>query len=177
MDTCPSLGPYVCTAGDALAGCYDDATAWDDTTACSTCCDLSSCGTEDTVPSPAYASASTELSCTAVSDSVDDDWCNANCNHVPPNCPSDFCTCVDDADDAAADDYDSAPVTTDDTVPSPPPTTPSPMTPSPTLTDDPGNTDDLNDDATCVEEADYDYSGYDLSYDDVSSKDACCAGW
>ena len=54
------------------------------------------------------AASSATLSCTAVSDSVDDDWCNANCNHEPPNCPSSLCVCNEDADD----DDDSA--STDD---------------------------------------------------------------
>jgi len=27
----------------------------------------------------------------------DDSWCTSNCNHIPPNCPSDKCTCEDDA--------------------------------------------------------------------------------
>ena len=43
-------------------------------------------------------------------------------------------------------------------------------------TDDKTDDSSGDDDATCVEEADYDYSGYDLSYDDVSSQDECCAG-
>lgn len=32
-------------------------------------------------------------SCHAVSPAATDDWCNMNCNHVPPNCPADLCSC------------------------------------------------------------------------------------
>jgi hypothetical protein len=31
--------------------------------------------------------------CHAIAPSVTDDWCNSNCNHKPPNCPSALCRC------------------------------------------------------------------------------------
>ena len=53
-------------------------------------------------------------SCRAVSPTVTDAWCEANCDSVPPNCPSSLCEC------------DPAP------VPPPPPPTP-PPTPGPAI--------------------------------------------
>jgi hypothetical protein len=31
--------------------------------------------------------------CHAISPAATDDWCNQNCNHVPPNCPASLCSC------------------------------------------------------------------------------------
>jgi hypothetical protein len=33
------------------------------------------------------------LSCTAQRADATDSWCNSNCNHNPPYCPSSHCKC------------------------------------------------------------------------------------
>lgn len=41
------------------------------------------------------SAASAQKDCRGSQSSLYDVWCQANCNHVPPFCPADFCTCMD----------------------------------------------------------------------------------
>merc|ERR1719329_816296 len=34
-----------------------------------------------------------QATCHAINPLVTDQWCNINCNHVPSNCPPNFCVC------------------------------------------------------------------------------------
>ena len=60
-------------------------------------------------PPPLPPTASPTLTCRAVSGSgAIDTWCDTNCNHNPPNCPSSMCKCTTDGStDGRGDDGDA----------------------------------------------------------------------
>ena len=47
-----------------------------------------------TPPSPTPPSPGPGTTCHSISPQATDSWCNENCHHVPPNCPSTLCKCT-----------------------------------------------------------------------------------
>ena len=68
-----------------------------------------------------------DLKCHSISPSVTDSWCQTNCNHVPPNCPSNFCKCDAPKPKPSPSPHPPSP------GPAPAPSPPSPSPPAPPL--------------------------------------------
>jgi len=75
-----------------------------------------------------------ELQCKAVSSAATDAWCNTNCNHDPPYCPTSLCQCDGPAPPTPAPPSPApapSPDPTQPPAPVPPAPSPSPPTPAP----------------------------------------------
>ena len=50
-------------------------------------------GAVATTSAVATAGGAAALTCHSISPRATNEWCNANCNHLPPNCPASLCKC------------------------------------------------------------------------------------